>query len=127
MAATATPRRRGAWLLGTLKQQSGIVVKDLHGSAQHHLVALNAIGLRRGLMSPIQIFYPQDQTMSSVIISSSMRFPRMYVVRQNFPDRRIHDVAGEVKKQLAGSPFSSRLKPGSRVAIGVVELRVRAP
>jgi hypothetical protein len=43
----------------------------------------------------------------------------MYVVRQNFPDRRIHDVAGEVKKQLAASPFASRLKPGSRVAIGM--------
>ena len=43
----------------------------------------------------------------------------MFVVRQNFPDRRIHDVAGEVKKQLASSPFASRLKPGARVAIGV--------
>ena len=48
-----------------------------------------------------------------------MQFPRIFVVRQNFPDHRIHDVAGEVKKQLAGSPFASRLKPGSRVAIGV--------
>ncbi|HWB96687.1 MAG TPA: lactate racemase domain-containing protein [Bryobacteraceae bacterium] len=48
-----------------------------------------------------------------------MEFPRLYLVRQNFPDRRIADVAGEVKKQLTASPFASRLKPGSRVAIGV--------
>lgn len=48
-----------------------------------------------------------------------MEFPRLYLVRQNFPDRRIADVSGEVKKQLASSPFASRLKPGSRVAIGV--------
>jgi hypothetical protein len=48
-----------------------------------------------------------------------MQFPRIFLVRQNFPDRRIPDVAGEVRKQLGGSPFASRLKPGSRVAIGV--------
>src|ERR1044071_7649212 len=48
-----------------------------------------------------------------------MQFPRIFAVRQNFPDRRIADVAGEVRKQLSGSPFASRLKPGSRVAIGV--------
>ncbi len=48
-----------------------------------------------------------------------MLFPRLLVVRQRFPDRRIADVAAEVRKQLAGSGFASRLKPGSRVAIGV--------
>jgi hypothetical protein len=48
-----------------------------------------------------------------------MAFPRIFVVRQNFPDRHIHDVAGEVGKQLAESPFASRLRPGARVAIGV--------
>jgi hypothetical protein len=48
-----------------------------------------------------------------------MDFPRIFVVRQNFPDRRIADVGSEVRKQLAGSPFASRLKPGSHVAIGV--------
>ena len=48
-----------------------------------------------------------------------MQFPRLLVVRQKFPERRIPDVAAGVRKQLAGSGFSGRLKPGSRVAIGV--------
>jgi hypothetical protein len=43
----------------------------------------------------------------------------MFLVRQNFPDRSIRDVAGEVHKQLAASPFGQRLKPGAQVAIGV--------
>src|SRR6185369_10631619 len=48
-----------------------------------------------------------------------MQFPRMMVVRQKFVDRRIPDVAAEVQKQLAGSGFAGKLKPGARVAIGV--------
>jgi hypothetical protein len=48
-----------------------------------------------------------------------MQFPRLLVLRQKFPDRRIPDVAAEVRKQLGASGFSSRLKPGSKVAIGV--------
>jgi hypothetical protein len=48
-----------------------------------------------------------------------MHFPRLLVVRQKFPDRKIPDVAAEVRKQLAASGFAARLKPGSRVAIGV--------
>jgi hypothetical protein len=48
-----------------------------------------------------------------------MQFPRLILVRQTFPDRRIPDVAGEVDRQLAGSGFAGRLKPGSVVAIGV--------
>jgi hypothetical protein len=43
----------------------------------------------------------------------------MLVVRQKFPDRRIPDVAAEVRKQLTQSGFAARLKPGARVAIGV--------
>src|SRR5450432_3429031 len=46
-------------------------------------------------------------------------FPRLYFVRQNFPDRRIKDITGEVHAQLAFSGFGSKLKPGARVAIGV--------
>ena len=46
-------------------------------------------------------------------------FPRMLLVRQNFPDRRIHDVPGEVKKQLSASPLAKLAKPGARIAIGV--------
>jgi hypothetical protein len=41
------------------------------------------------------------------------------VVRQKFTDRRIPDVAAEVRKQLSESGFATRLKPGARVAIGV--------
>ena len=48
-----------------------------------------------------------------------MQFPRLFLVRQNFPDRRIPDVAAEVQRQLHNSGFAARLKPGSRVAIGV--------
>ncbi len=48
-----------------------------------------------------------------------MQFPRLLVIRQKFPDRRIVDVAGTVRAQLAAAGFASRLKPGARVAIGV--------
>src|SRR5690349_22577984 len=48
-----------------------------------------------------------------------MQFPRLLPVRQNFPDRAIRDVAGEVSRQLGASGFGSRLKPGARVAVGV--------
>src|ERR1700686_856867 len=49
----------------------------------------------------------------------NMQIPRLLPVRQKFPDRAISDVAGEVERQLAASQFGSRVKPGSRVAIGV--------
>ncbi len=48
-----------------------------------------------------------------------MPFPRLLLVHQKFPDRRIPDVAAEVRKQLSASAFAARLKPGSKVAIGV--------
>ena len=48
-----------------------------------------------------------------------MQLPRLLAVRQKFPDRRIPDVAAEVRAQLAASGFSARLKPGSRVAVGI--------
>src|ERR1700752_5273516 len=48
-----------------------------------------------------------------------MPFSRLLMVRQNFPDRAIRDIPGEVQKQLAAAPFASRLKPGARVAIGL--------
>src|SRR5580765_3581715 len=48
-----------------------------------------------------------------------MQFPRMLVCRQDFPDRRIPDVAAEVRAQLGASGFAARLKPGALVAIGV--------
>src|SRR5580693_3810949 len=48
-----------------------------------------------------------------------MPLPRLLVVRQKFPDRRIPDAAAEVRTQLAASSFAARLKPGARIAIGV--------
>ena len=47
------------------------------------------------------------------------------MVRQNFPDRRITDVAAEVRKQLAASGFASKLKPGASVAIGAGSRGIR--
>jgi hypothetical protein len=43
----------------------------------------------------------------------------MLLVRQNFPDRSIQDIPGEVERTLAGAGFGAGLKPGSRIAIGV--------
>lgn len=48
-----------------------------------------------------------------------MVFPRLVPVRQNFPDRSLADIPGEVRRQLGGAGFGARLKPGSRIAIGV--------
>src|SRR5664280_1563869 len=48
-----------------------------------------------------------------------MQFPRLLVIRQKFPDRRIVDVAACVRAELAASDFAGRLRPGARVAIGV--------
>ena len=48
-----------------------------------------------------------------------MQFPSLYLVRQSFPDHSIKDIPAEVTKQLAGSGFAARLKPGASVAIGV--------
>jgi hypothetical protein len=43
----------------------------------------------------------------------------MLSVHQNFPDRAIRDIPAAVRQELSSAPFASRLKPGSRVAIGV--------
>jgi hypothetical protein len=48
-----------------------------------------------------------------------MKFPRLLLVRQTFPDRALKDVASATLKELTASGFASRLKPGSTVAIGV--------
>jgi hypothetical protein len=48
-----------------------------------------------------------------------MQFPRLLLVRQKFPDRRIPDVAAAVRQELAAGGFAARLKPGAHVAIGV--------
>jgi hypothetical protein len=46
-------------------------------------------------------------------------FPRLYFVRQHYPDRRILDIPAEVNAQLAASGFGANLNPGARVALGV--------
>ncbi len=43
----------------------------------------------------------------------------MLLVRQNFPDRSIRDIPGAIRNELARVNFATRLKPSSRVAIGV--------
>src|SRR5579862_4203178 len=48
-----------------------------------------------------------------------MQLPRMFSVRQHFPDRSIPDVAAETGRQLSASSLGERLRPGARVAIGV--------
>src|SRR5258706_3979258 len=48
-----------------------------------------------------------------------MTLPRLHLVRQKYPDRRIPDVDAEVRRQLSASAFADRVKPGGRVAIGV--------
>jgi hypothetical protein len=54
-----------------------------------------------------------------------MRLPPFFLARQNFPDHGIPDVVPEVRKQLNESGFSSRLKEGSRIAIGVGSRGIR--
>ncbi|MEZ5353713.1 MAG: lactate racemase domain-containing protein [Bryobacteraceae bacterium] len=48
-----------------------------------------------------------------------MEFPNFYLIRQNFPDRRVADIPAAVHSELSSAGFASRLKPGSQVAIGV--------
>ncbi|MEX2262169.1 MAG: hypothetical protein WD696_09470 [Bryobacteraceae bacterium] len=48
-----------------------------------------------------------------------MRFPRLLMVRQNFPVRGLQDIPAEVGRELRAAGFASKLAPGSRVAIGV--------
>jgi hypothetical protein len=43
----------------------------------------------------------------------------MLLVRQHFPDRRITDIPAEVGRQMRTADLASRLRPGSRIAIGV--------
>jgi hypothetical protein len=48
-----------------------------------------------------------------------MQFPRIFVVLQNFPDRRLADIPSTVQLEMSQSGFGANLKPGSRIAIGV--------
>ncbi|MDE3197364.1 MAG: hypothetical protein KGN84_13525, partial [Acidobacteriota bacterium] len=48
-----------------------------------------------------------------------MPFPRMLLVKQNFPDRSLSDIPGTIQNELSGAGFGNNLKPGATVAIGV--------
>ncbi len=48
-----------------------------------------------------------------------MNLPRLFVVRQHHPDRRIADIPGTIQAELQQARFAEKLPPGSRVAIGV--------
>jgi hypothetical protein len=48
-----------------------------------------------------------------------MQFPRMFLVRQNFPNRKLADIPATVQLEMSQSGFGASLKPGSRIAIGV--------
>jgi len=54
-----------------------------------------------------------------------MEFSPLLLVRQNFPDRGLKDVAGEVHRQLQSAAFGANLKRGARVAIGVGSRGIR--
>lgn len=48
-----------------------------------------------------------------------MTFPRMLLVKQNFPDRSLADIPGTVQKELSEAGFGAGLAPGAAIAIGV--------
>ncbi|MBZ2183399.1 MAG: nickel-dependent lactate racemase [Bryobacter sp.] len=48
-----------------------------------------------------------------------MSLPRMLRIHQHFPDRAVKDIPGTIAAELRRADFASKLKPGSRVAIGV--------
>ncbi len=47
-----------------------------------------------------------------------MTLPRILLVKQHVPDRRLADVAGAVRAGLERAGLASRVKPGARIAIG---------
>lgn len=48
-----------------------------------------------------------------------MEFPRLFLVKQHFPDRKIQDIPGTIAAELKQKDFASRVRPGSKIAIGV--------
>ena len=49
----------------------------------------------------------------------SMQLQRLVPIRQNFPDRSLPDVAAAVRGEMESAGWTSAVKPGSRVGIGV--------
>lgn len=54
-----------------------------------------------------------------------MPLSRLLYVKQNFPDRSLTDIPGEVRRQIIESGFGAGLAPGSRIAIGVGSRGIR--
>lgn len=48
-----------------------------------------------------------------------MRLPKLLRIRQRFPSHALVDVAGAVRNELESAAWTARVKPGSRIAIGV--------
>ena len=54
-----------------------------------------------------------------------MDFPRLLLVRQNFPDRSLRDLRTAVSEELAHSPLVGRWRPGTTIGIGVGSRGIR--
>ena len=54
-----------------------------------------------------------------------MPFPRLLLVRQEFPDRRLTDVPGEVRARLATANLAAHVKPNASIAIGAGSRGIR--
>ena len=48
-----------------------------------------------------------------------MNLPRFVRVKQSFPDRRIKDIGGHIKRELSQSDMAKRVPRGARIALGV--------
>ncbi len=48
-----------------------------------------------------------------------MTFPRFVLAEQHFPDRAIANIPEQIRRELSGSDFASRVPKGARIAIGV--------
>jgi hypothetical protein len=45
-------------------------------------------------------------------------FSRIYLIKQDFPDRGVKDIPAEVRRQMEQAAFASKVSPGARIAIG---------
>ncbi len=59
----------------------------------------------------------QEQRMPNS--GAPIKLPRIGLIRQEFPDRSLKNVAKEVRGQLEKADFAAKMKPGARIAIGV--------
>ena len=48
-----------------------------------------------------------------------MQLPRFALIEQSFPNRAIRDIPNHIRQELSQSDFSTRVKKGGRVAVGV--------